>query len=530
MLGLFILLMGGFLSAVHLSSLSRQQGMMNGGFGYRGTAPEASSGAQATAGGVASSSSSPERSRSFSEKVSNLADSLLSWLGGKPGPGGSAAVAQRPPDDEGGSASGERDPFEEFYSKYYGHSSAASSPPSGGSSAFGGFSSVSGASASAPAAASAQHASAGPVAAAAPAPQAQPGKPLFGGPLGRSGGRPSPLQASLPSGGLPRPPASVSGSGGLPGLPSEQRDGRGSSGGSVSGMRGSVAAGDLNDASSALRGGAQSEYSGKMSQGAAAVASGSGGSGGGGSSAPAAASVGGGSSGDGSSSGTPTPSAASGGDKKPGDDKKSGDQKSSPAGDDFGGYNVYSTGAGPEQNFMKSVAVERRNGDEAKYLAEADYKGMPERSLLKSGGMPAEYDDKDQKASDQPAADRAGDMKDLSFEKKRVPRPPDPENFSELTGERKAQLKQRIHRFIRRFENKYGPMSDIFFTQCLNDKELCEKHSLKEGYLTEATSTDAKLVLGLKYSRKRWRPYTVSVTLPGTMLAQEEDGDAPQSR
>lgn len=529
MLGLFTLLMGGFLAAVHIGNLSRQEEMMRGGFGYRGQRADAAGGAPAAQGsGTAASPASAGRGGSFSEKVSGLADSLLDWLGGKSAPDGSASVAQRPPEDRGGAASEERDPFEEFYGKYYGHSSAASSPPGGGFSSFaGGSSSSSGASApsAGPSAASAQPAPAGPAASAAAARQEQPGKPLFGGPLGRSGNRPPPLQASLPSGGLPRQPASAGPDGGFPGLPAGQRAARGSGGGSVSGMRGGVAAADLNDAASSLRNGAQGEYASKMSMGAAAVASGAGGSGGGGGSAPAASSAGssGGSSGGGSAD-APKPASSSG------DEKGSGEQKSSAAEEDYGGLGANSAGPGPEQAFMKSVAVERRNGEEVKYLAEADYKAMPERTLLKSGGMPAEYDDKDQKTAEQPAADGSGDMKSLSFEKKRAPRPPDPENFSSLTDERKIQLRERMHRFIRRFENKYGEMTDIFFTPCMNDAALCEKHGLKEGYLTEATSSDAQLVLGLKYSRKRWRPYTVSVTLPGTMLAQEDDGGGPQGR
>jgi len=108
---------------------------------------------------------------------------------------------------------------------------------------------------------------------------------------------------------------------------------------------------------------------------------------------------------------------------------------------------------------------------------------------------------------------------------------PDPEKFSKLSTARKKELKTNVHGFLKRVENRYGTMSEIFFTPCSQAKELCGDHGLTEGYLTMRTSDGAKLILGLKYIKAKWRPYTVSfgtpIRLPERPPAEEPPAEEP---
>ena len=161
--------------------------------------------------------------------------------------------------------------------------------------------------------------------------------------------------------------------------------------------------------------------------------------------------------------------------------------------------------------------VERRNGKEANYVTEDEARAKLDEGQLKPGAAAEEEAPREKSAG----GDRSS----------REARPPDPENFAELTLDRKLELKKRIHVFLKRVERRYGEMDDIFFTPCGSGDELCSEHGLTEGYLTLETHENAELHLGLKYINERWRRYTVGFNLPGMNYDKRtRRGRAPGSR
>lgn len=560
--GVFVMALGGMLTVVHVGSMSRQDNGIKHGFSFRNgvEGAEAPGAAGSAAGQEKGLAADFKRGMSvIAGKGGDLTDDLLSWLGVRKESPETRTASMSSSDD---SSSGAFDPFEEFYSKYYAKGSPESAsydPGASGASAasFSGAGASNTASSRKAAALSDKNIGG---AGAISLKDAEAARPVFGGPLGKRGSRASAssLHASLPSrGGTKAPPALGLGNNSAP-VRMRSPGGRDDSAvNKLSGMGGSVSAGDLNDAASGMRSGSQGSYNSAASldaAGAAAagaantkppkvstperVASGSGSS-----------SPGGGSTSSASSSSGNSSSSSSGDNKSVAAPKAPASEKS------------FTVASAPRDSFLGSVVTERQNRAEGQYLDQEDYKAPPEKSLLVAGA--AAVDSEDEASEDSPAVRSApalsadpgnegflmrgfsaredtGDSREQgaarSFHSRdghhryghhrdghrrdghrrfhRGPRTPDPENFAELSAERKKRIRRHIHRFIRRFENRYGMMYDISYTPCEKGKELCVKHDLTKGYITFVTRMDAELVIGLKYIRQRWRPYTVSVTLP----------------
>lgn len=171
------------------------------------------------------------------------------------------------------------------------------------------------------------------------------------------------------------------------------------------------------------------------------------------------------------------------------------------------------TTAAADPELIKAIVTERRNGAEAKYLTEEDEKAAPEETLLKSGAV----------ALAAPAEEKALKEPD-----------PDPEDFSKLSAERKTELKKEIHSFLKRVENKYGKMTDIEYTACKETPDFCKEHGLERSYLTMTTANKARLVMGVKYVKDRWRRYTVdfkkpagAAVTPSSKPAEEAPAEEP---
>ena len=523
--GMFIMTLGGFFTLMYVGISARRADQIQHGFAFRGApAPEKSSFAGDFKRGGAIVAS---QARSF-------AGGLFSRQDNRPAARGACtASAKRASiyDEERNGEPGERDPFEDFYEKNYGRGAGASySAPAaswGGSASSWsgpGGSSTAGRTEDSPAERSGDSA---PDTAAAEREEEgsgggdAPGSPVFGGPLGR-GDSPKQLHASLPQGagpwqGLERP-GELSG-GGL--SPSGVK---GEKGGTLSGMPGRKDPGSLDGAGESARSGSQGSYNSKMSGGAAAAAApgavpdaskpkevsadagdsggGSGGSSGGGS---------GGSSG--GSSGGADGAAEDKADDKAGDKPKAGETE-----EESSDRSYLFAGAGEDQAFLKTVALERSKGAEVKYVTEEDAAGELDESLLKSGAAVTEAPAE----KDFPGARSAPD---------RARAKTDPEKFSALSAERKKELKREIHIFLKRIERRYGALDDIVYTSCGAGREICAEHGLTEGYITMKTKRGAKLLLGLKYVDKKWRPYTVGFTLPAAPRPQTppvEESEQPE--
>lgn len=467
--GVFVLALGGFFSVLHVGMNEIRGGdRIQHGFGSRAV-PETPDYAEALRRGGKAVAASARRF---------LAET---FVGSNP----AARTASRPA--YGPPAAEEKgfDPLEDFYDKHYspGRSAAASFgrlASSPGSWAGSGGSVTAGASAPGAAAPAGARPKSGLSLQAAAA--ALGDKPLFGGPSQKLPVHRPQLQASLPHGrvalsGLERGGEMTGGS--------LSRGPERGSGGALSGLRGQGSAAGLNGADESASASSAGSYNSKMAGGAAAAAAAGG-------SAPAASApaAAGGSSGGGSGSG-------SGGADTPAADKKdAGTQKN--ASFDDGDFRR----ADDEQGkpFLEVVAVEKRNGADQKFISEEDAKAVPEEGHLKPGAAPSEERPRE---------------RDFRHDGPRPERPPDPEQFSELSAERKLELKKRVHGFLRRVETRYGVMDDIFYTPCAAGQELCREHGLTEGYLTLETRDSAELHLGLKFIKDRWRRYTVGFTLPG---------------
>ncbi|HBA60213.1 MAG TPA: hypothetical protein DCZ92_05255 [Elusimicrobia bacterium] len=228
-----------------------------------------------------------------------------------------------------------------------------------------------------------------------------------------------------------------------------------------------------------LRSSADSSYNSKMKAGAATA--GASGPGAPKASGPAAAS--GSDSSSGSSSGSSSTGSSSDKTVSPKSTGEEDEEEDGDSGSGSGsGYNDYSAPS-EDLSLLGTVISEKRNGGEFKYISSEDALGDPEEGLLKSGGMPV-YDEK------------------AAFEK-------DPAKLADLSAERKKELKKEIHAFLKKVENKYGTMTDIFATSCSLTPGVCKEHELEGKYLTMTTVKGARLVMGLKYIDDRWQPYTV---------------------
>jgi hypothetical protein len=517
--GMFIMTLAGFFTVMHVGISARRANQIQHGFAFRGApAPEQSSFADDFKRGGAIVAAS---ARNFTGGLFSRAES------GPGAPRSYTASAKRASiydEERNGEPSG-KDPFEEFYEKNYGRGAGASySAPAaswGGSASSwrgSGGSSTAGRSEN-----PSVEQTGGEAPAGAGAEQEEevsgggetPGGPVFGGPLGK-GDAPRQLHASLPQGagpwqGLERP-GELSG-GGL--APSGVK---GEKGGTLSGMPGRKDPGALDGAGENARSGSQGSYNSKMSGGAAAAAAAapgavpaaskptevsadSGGSGGG---------VGGSGGGSGGSGGGAAPEAKT--DPKAGDKPKTAEPKEQ----EYSGRSHLFSDAGEDQAFLKTVALERSKGAEVKYVTEEDAAGELDESLLKSGAAVTEAPAEKDFLAARSAPDRAKTKTD-------------PEQFSALSAERKKELKKEIHVFLKRIERRYGALEDIVYTSCGAGRELCAEHGLTEGYITMKTKKGAKLLLGLKYVDKKWRPYTIGFTLPSRPQprpASVEENDA----
>lgn len=485
--GVFLLVLAGFFTLIHVgTSAHRADRGIAHGFAFRGESGARPGYAEAFIRG----------GEIVADRAGDFVSEFFSSEGSKAQAGQSYA-ASGGREEAGGGA---RDPFEDFYDRNY--SGGANVPPSDGYSAgSGGAWGDSGGTMTAAASAAGARPSAGTPragnakAAAAGAKMQSggvPGKPLFGGPLGKGAAQPAKLQlqASLPMGGSLGKPLE------RPGEMSGGQFSRGAAqaaGGALSGMRGQAAAADLNGADEGARSSSQGSYNSKMSGGAASAAA----SGGSAPTASAAAKV---SSGDGAAGGSGTASGS--GDAGTDTDKKdAGNTKSSPAGD----LSFSQSDDGDEKKpFLEAVVIEKRSGKDSRYITAEDKKGELDEGQLKSGAILVE----------QPKPEGARE-KGFRSSHERTAREPDPEEFSALSEERKTELKRRIHGFMKRVEKHYGDMDDITFTSCEQGKEICAQHQLTEGYLTLNTQDEAELLLGLKYVETRWRRYTVGFSLPG---------------
>jgi hypothetical protein len=463
--GMIALLVGGFLFFVYVGNNGRK----TESFASRITFHSFSARVSAYYGGIKSSGASLKR----------RADAFMSSFWEEPAGTASAAryaqAAKRGGEDQDWSSDngGDGDSFGKYYDKNYGGNSG-NDPASwvdngeggaafGGSASFGGGSSGEGSSgrfAAPPQGAprgKQQRAAAGPALSAAaggrPAPALRPG---FGGPA--AGGS----QAAAP-----RLYASATARSG--GQNQALQYGGGRPGNKLNGMSGNQAkgAGELDGATENARGDSQRSYNSKLGGGAASVAGGSGGG-----SIPAAsgpAKVSGGAAGV-SAAGGPSASI-------------------SPVGGLESGLDIgYDASAAENDDLWQSVVSDTRNGRDAKYVTPEEAAAPPEESMLKSGGVAP----LDAAAKGAPVAD--------------------PKDFASLSPERKQEIKKNIHVFLKRIQNPkwFGAMTDIKTTSCLSTLDLCEANGISGNYLT-ITTEKAKLDLGVKYIKTKWRRYTIDV-------------------
>jgi hypothetical protein len=343
------------------------------------------------------------------------------------------------------------------------------------------------------------------------------GKPPEETPAQEQGAKDTPAAPPAASGGAPSsspkssfPQAKASAGTALsspppPLFPGQQPAAGGSAGakgmktGGLDGFNNKAGAADLDGALERASAGAKSDYGAKMSGGAAATAAAGaaagGGGGGGGASSPVDASK----DGKGAAGGKDAAkdAAKDAGSSSPVSSwwSRSGDEDT-PAGAPAASAKKTAdakTTASADPELLKAIVAERRNGGEAKYLTEEDEKAAPEETLLKSGAV----------ALTAPAEEKSLKEPD-----------PDPEDFSKLSADRKAELKKEIHSFLKRVENKYGKMTDIEYTACKETPDFCKEHGLERSYLTMTTANKARLVMGVKYVKDRWRRYTVDFKKP----------------
>jgi len=409
---------------------------------------------------------------------------------------GDGVTAQRPPDqDAAAGQDAEGDAFEQYYKKHYakdyGNGDSPDSGPGpaswadvdGGGSATGGgpggsVGAAQGSSRETPKkGADAAAASSGAEGMAAAA------RTGFGGPgpAGSLAAAPR-MYASLPAKGGPANNGQDYGGQSGPGgdFPASGNN-KPMKGGALSGMPGGKGgAADLNGASEKMKSGGESSYKAQLAGGAKAAAAG-------GKAAPAASAaqqV----SADGKTADKAGAAAGSG-------SKSGADDPGTSGGGTVAGplYQPPDTSAADGQDLVASVALDRQKGAEVKYLSAEDAKAAPDETLLKAGALAVPDVNKDAAAG--PAAD-------------------DPADLASLPPERKEALKKEIHGFLKRVENKFGPMREIYATSCTATPELCKDHEVSGNYLTMTTDKGAKLVIGVKYVKGKWCRYTMDFKRP----------------
>lgn len=468
--GGIVILVGGFLFFVYVGSNDRKAKSFASRINFHSFAARVSG----YYGGVKHGGAS----------LKSRADNFMSsFWGEEPGDTASAArraeAAKREAGNEdwnsGSGDSEEGDSFGKYYDKNYGGGSGSGMDPSSwvdnseGGASFGGGASGGGSSAqfaAAPKGASRgkqqQRAAAAPAFSPAGGNSGSNLRPGFGGPSAEGSKTATQrLYASAPArnGGQSAPQQY---GGGLP-----ANGGRANN--KLNGMSGNLAkgAGELDSATENMRGGAQSSYNAKMSGGAASVSGGS--SGGSVPAASGAANVSGGGAAGESAKGVET---------IPG------------SGSDLTGAALYDD-AVESGDLVKDIVSEAQNGKDTKYISTEDTKAAPEESMLKSGAAAATDTTKDAAA-------------------------PDPKNINELSLERKLEIKSNFHRFLKRVTNRFGALSDIKTTSCLSTLDLCKEHGVTGSYLTMTTQKGAKLDLGVKYVKTKWRRYTIDFQKPDT--------------
>lgn len=262
-------------------------------------------------------------------------------------------------------------------------------------------------------------------------------------------------------------------------------------GGSLSGMPGQKAGVPLDGAAEGMKAGAQKNYDSKASGGASAGVAAAGGAGG--------------SSGGGSSPAASAPKDATAEAKAAAPAAKTSSGTAADTGGDT--YEDYypAKPAAPEPDLLTLIVKERQNGADAKLVSDDEAAGEPEEYLLLARAVALDGTEK-------------------------AVLTPDPANFKALPEARKKELKKETHTFLRKVENKYGKMTEIFRTSCSTTPELCREHEVSGSYLTMTTRNGAKLVLGFKYVEKRWRRYTIDFKAPAAALnppPQEQPAEDP---
>jgi len=295
------------------------------------------------------------------------------------------------------------------------------------------------------------------------------------------------LQASLPGRNGPGSPGLNPGGG--PGSPAG--GGGPYKGGSLSGMPGQKTGVPLDGAAEGMKAGAQKNYDSKAAGGASAgvaAAGGAGGSSGGGSSPAASAPK------DATAEAKAAASAA----------KTSTGTATDEGGEAYEDYYPVKPSA-PEPDLLSLIVKERQNGADAKLVSDEDAAGEPEEYLLLARAVALD-------------------------ETEKAVLTPDPADLKKLPEARKKELKKEAHTFLRKVENKYGKMTEIFRTSCSTTPELCKEHEVKGSYLTMTTQKGAKLVMGFKYVEKRWRRYTMDFKAPAAAVKpppQEQPDEEP---
>lgn len=474
---LLIFFTGGFLLLVHIGSSGRTAPARHYAPGYRGAS-------------VASSSYLEDLKRG-GEIVKEKGETAFSgFFGGssqeapaygRSAPAGGGAGREDEEDSDGNA-------FEEYYRKNYasGRGGSASAGQSSWAGMGGGGSPYGGSGGGGDAETSAGAGDGGATRKGEPAGEDGPGAAAQAPAAGTGFGKPP---SGLERAAAPGLQASLSGKnvpgkagfdpGARPGTSAGNGGSQAYKGGSLSGMPGQKAGVPLDGAAEGMKAGAQKNYDSKASGGASAgvaAAGGAGGSSGGGSSPAASGPK------DATAEAKAAASAA----------KTSSGTATDEGGDAYEDYYSAKPSA-PEPDLLSLIVKERQNGADSKLVPDEEAAGEPEEYLLLARAV---------------ALDEAD---------KAVPAP-DPANFKALSEARKTELKKEVHTFLRRVENKYGKMNEIFRTSCSTTPELCREHEVSGSYLTMTTQKGAKLVLGFKYVEKRWRRYTMDFKAPAAAV------------
>ncbi len=515
-LALLLFFSGGFLLLVKMGMDSRKPETLASGFGSRA--------ASAPAEKATVMDNFKAGAKAAAAKVDDLTGGFLGWADEAP----QAPVDYASNSGNENSGAGGEDSFEKYYKNNYaggesdGWSNDSWEEPPGGSSSGGGVSFGSGGDSSntyAPRGSSSRGSgtsdddgwadpAAGKTAAATAAAKGGDAEDLPA--ASKDAGRA--LYAALPS--SSRAPSTFSDRGSSSSSSSSPQEwagsGKGSQAarGSLEGMRGSAAAGALDGGAESSKAGGQASYAAGMAGVAAA--------------AKAAAA--------GNSSSSPSvskPSASSGGSSGSsdisggGDDgasalktaAKTADKAADKTADKAAETKSASTGtedtsaedraslladqSGVNKDFFGEVVKDRLAGKEVKTEDGSEVTGEPDADLLQDGGILT--------AQAEPQPLRS---------KRAAPAEKDPSSFESLTAQRKAELKTRLQVFLKKVENNYGVMKDIYYTSCSSDYSTCRNHGLTQSYLTMITSGGASIAVSLKYSEGKWRPYTLYFRAP----------------